>query len=454
MISRRFRFQCLVRVLFLVLSICGFVLVVAKTRLYAVFILLGLTVIYQVISLVLYVEKTNRELARFLLALRYHDFSQTFKDEKLGGSFDRLRQAFTEIMDNFRKIRMEKEEHYQYLQIIVQHVGIGLLAFQSNGDVELINPAAKKLFKVPFLKNIKALESFSPELLQTLQTMRPHQRALVKVETDGDVLNLALYSREFKLRDQGFTLVSIQNIQSELEEKEIESWQKLIRVLTHEIMNSITPIASLASTIDDLLEESTPQDHPAEPEEAARREALSDIHHAAQTIQKRSQGLLQFVDAYRNLTLIPQPRPETFPIGELFQRVEKLLAPQVREKVRDFRSSVEPEDLRLFADPALIEQVLINLLLNAAQAVEGQKVARISLAAYLDGQARTLIEVRDNGTGITAENIDKIFIPFFSTKEGGAGIGLSFSRQVMHLHRGSISVHSRPGEETVFTLRF
>ncbi|MBN2409544.1 MAG: ATP-binding protein [Candidatus Aminicenantes bacterium] len=454
MISRRFRFQCLIRVLVLALSIGGLVLVVTETRLYAVHILLGLAVVYQVISLILYVEKTNRELARFLLALRYHDFSQTFKDEKLGRSFDRLRHAFTEIMDNFRKVRMEKEEHYQYLQIIVQHVGIGLLAFQSDGDVELINPAAKKIFKVPFLKNIKTLESFSPELLRTLQTMRPHQRALVKVETDGDVLNLALYSREFKLRDQSFTLVSIQNIQSELEEKEIESWQKLIRVLTHEIMNSITPIASLASTIDDLIEESAGKTLPAAPEEAARREALSDIHHAARTIQKRSQGLLQFVDAYRNLTLIPQPHPETFPIGELFQRVEKLMAAQVGEKVRDFRSSVKPVDLKIFADPALIEQVLINLLLNAAQAIAGRDSAMISLVAYQDGQARTLIEVRDNGPGISAENIDKIFIPFFSTKDGGAGIGLSFSRQVMHLHRGSISVHSRPGEETVFTLRF
>jgi signal transduction histidine kinase len=454
MISRRFRFQCFIRVLALALSIAAFVLVLTRTRLYAVDVLLGLAILYQFLSLVLYVERTNRELARFLLALRYHDFSLTFKDEKLGGAFDRLRQAFTEIMDSFRKVRMEKEEHYQYLQIIVQHVGIGLLAFQGNGDVELINPAAKKLFRVPFLKNIKALESFSPELLRTLQTMRPHQRALVKVEAGGDVLNLALYSREFKLRDQRFTLVSIQNIQSELEEKEIESWQKLIRVLTHEIMNSITPIASLASTIDDLIEESSGPRRTEQAGDDARGEALADIHHAAQTIQKRSRGLLQFVDAYRNLTLIPQPRPETFPIGELFERVEKLMAPQVREKVRDLRSSVEPEDLRLFADPALIEQVLINLLLNAAQAVAGQEDARISIAAHQDGQARILIQVKDNGPGIPPENIDKIFIPFFSTKEGGAGIGLSFSRQVMHLHRGSISVHSRPGEETVFTLRF
>ena len=454
MISRHFRFQCLIRVLFLALSIGGLVLIVAKTRLYAVHILLGLAVIYQIISLILYVEKTNRELARFLLALRYHDFSQTFRDEKLGPSFERLRHAFTEIMDNFRKVRMEKEEHYQYLQIIVQHVGIGLLAFQSDGEVELINPAAKKLFKIPFLKNIQALESFSPEFLQTVQTMRPHQRALVKVETDGDTLNLALYSREFKLRDQSFTLVSIQNIQSELEEKEIESWQKLIRVLTHEIMNSITPISSLASTIDDLIEESSRRSQPEGLEEGARDEALTDIHHAAQTIQKRSQGLLQFVDAYRNLTLIPQPRPETLPIAELFQRVEKLMASQVREKVRSFHSSVEPPGLKLYADPALIEQVLINLLLNAAQAVAGRDGAVISLAAFQDGQARTLIQVRDNGPGIPAENIDKIFIPFFSTKDGGAGIGLSFSRQVMHLHRGSISVHSRPGEETVFSLRF
>ncbi len=454
MISRRFRFQCIIRVLVLASSIGAFVLIVAKTRLYAVYLLLGLAVITQIISLILYVEKTNRELARFLLALRYHDFSQTFKDEKLGGSFERLRRSFTEIMDSFRKIRMEKEEHYQYLQIIIQHIGIGLLAFQSDGEVELINPAAKKLFKIPYLKNIRSLESFSPELLRTLQTMRPHQRALVKAETDGDVLTLALYSREFKLRDQMFTLVSIQNIQSELEEKEIESWQKLIRVLTHEIMNSITPIASLASTIDDLIEESSGQKPSGQAGEEVQREALADIHHAAQTIQKRSQGLLQFVDAYRNLTLIPQPRPETFRVRELFERVEKLMSPQVAERVRDFRSSVEPDDLKLYADPALIEQVLINLLLNAAQAVETQDNARISLYAYQDGQARTLIEVKDNGPGIAAENIDKIFIPFFSTKEGGAGIGLSFSRQVMHLHRGSISVHSRPREETVFTLKF
>jgi signal transduction histidine kinase len=454
MISRSFRLQCLVRVLVLALSIAGFVFTLTETRLYAVSILLGMAALFQVISLIFYVERTNRDLARFLIALRYHDFSQTFKDEKLGGSFDRLRQAFTEILDNFRKIRMEKEEHYQYLQIIVQHIGTGLLAFRSDGGVELINPAAKKLFKVPFLKNIRALESFSPELLQTLLTMRPHQRALVKVETGDDTLNLALYSREFKLRDQRLTLVSIQNIQSELEEKEIESWQKLIRVLTHEIMNSITPIASLASTIDDLIEESVQPECSAHTPEAARREALSDIHHAARTIQKRSQGLLQFVDAYRNLTLIPQPRPETFPITELFQRVTKLLALQLGEKVRDFRSSVEPEDLKLNADPTLIEQVLINLLLNAAQAVSGRDDASISLSAYQDGQARIMIEVRDNGPGIAAENIDKIFIPFFSTKEGGAGIGLSFSRQVMHLHRGSINVHSRPGEETVFSLRF
>jgi signal transduction histidine kinase len=219
-------------------------------------------------------------------------------------------------------------------------------------------------------------------------------------------------------------------------------------------MNSITPIASLASTIDDLIEESSGPRRSEQAGDEARREALSDIHHAAQTIQKRSQGLLQFVDAYRNLTLIPQPHPETFPIRELFQRVKKLMTPQVGEKVRDFRSCVEPEDLKLFADPALVEQVLINLLLNAAQAVAGRDDARILLAAYQNGQARTLIEVRDNGPGIAAENIDKIFIPFFSTKEGGAGIGLSFSRQVMHLHRGSIIVHSRPGEETVFTLRF
>jgi signal transduction histidine kinase len=236
-----------------------------------------------------------------------------------------------------------------------------------------------------------------------------------------------------------------------LEETEIEAWQRLIRVLTHEIMNSITPISSLASTIQQLIRDGLKSlDLP----EGFDPEMLDDIQQALHTIQKRSKGLMHFVDAYRNYSLTPKASYSVFPVGELFTRVEKLMQANIVDRGILFQGRVEPENLELTADPELTEQVLINLLLNALQSVEKQEGGRIDLLAFLDVQGRILIQVKDNGPGIQEENLDKIFIPFFSTKEGGSGIGLSLSRQIMRQHKGTISVHSDPEQATVFTLRF
>jgi two-component system nitrogen regulation sensor histidine kinase NtrY len=227
-----------------------------------------------------------------------------------------------------------------------------------------------------------------------------------------------------------------------LEETEIEAWQKLIRVLTHEIMNSVTPISSMASTIHGLVNENMIS------------ESLSDVRDAAQTIKKRSQGLMHFVDAYRNLTLIKKPHFEIFPIKELFNRIEKLMQADFNSKKIKLKIDIRPETLELTADTELLEQVLINLLLNAQQAVEARKNAEVSLEARLDKRGKIIIEVKDNGIGIPKENLEKIFIPFFSTKKGGSGIGLSLSRQIMRLHKGSIGVHSSPDSETSIILSF
>jgi signal transduction histidine kinase len=256
---------------------------------------------------------------------------------------------------------------------------------------------------------------------------------------------------EFRLGGKIFSLISLQNIRSELEETEIAAWQKLIRVLTHEIMNSITPISSLASTLNELIRADQTS---LRAQNGEAPDSIPDILQALQTIQKRSDGLLHFVDAYRNLTLLPSPNFQIFPIRELFLRAEKLMQANIKERDILFESWIEPENLELVADPELIEQVLINLQLNALQALEGRREARIKLSASLDSRGKVLIQVADNGPGIPEENLEKIFIPFFSTKEGGSGIGLSLSRQIMRLHNGTISVHSRPGEDTVFTLRF
>jgi nitrogen fixation/metabolism regulation signal transduction histidine kinase len=451
MAFKRFRAHVIVRTLVLAFSVSFLFFLLFRTQLFAAMFITAVLIIYQVYSLIRYVEVTNRDLTRFFESIKYGDFTQSFKDDKLGRSFAALRQTYNEVADAFRATRAEKEEHYRYLQTVVQHVGIGLIAFQPDGEVELINTAAKRLLDLSHLKNIKSLNSLSPKLVEALFRLNPRERDLIKVESESGPLQLALYATEFKLRSQVFTLVSLQNIQSELEETEIEAWQRLIRVLTHEIMNSITPISSLASTIHQLIQESL---EGLNLPEGSDSEMLDDIQQALQTIQKRSQGLMHFVDAYRNYTLTPKANYSIFSIRELFTRVEKLMQANIKDRGILFHSRVEPENLELTADPELIEQVLINLLLNALQSVEKKEGGRIDLLAALDPQGRILVQVKDNGPGIREENLDKIFIPFFSTKEGGSGIGLSLSRQIMRQHKGTLSVHSEPELKTIFTLRF
>jgi nitrogen fixation/metabolism regulation signal transduction histidine kinase len=451
MVYRRFRINCVLRVISLAVTLALFFFLLFKTSLHAALFILGVAILYQSYALIHYIEKTNRDLTRFFQSIKFSDFSQSFKDSGQGKSFANLRAAFNDVLDAFRKARSEKEEHYRYLQTIVQHVGIGLIAFQPDGKVELINTAAKRLLGVAQLKNIKSLESWSPPLIKTLFKLKPKEKAQVRIDDNNELLQLALCATEFKLRDHTYKLVSIQNIYAELEEKEIDAWQKLIRVLTHEIMNSITPISSLASTINELIKDS-PNLKSAQKTE--NDETLTDICDAAQTIQKRSEGLLHFVDAYRNLTLIHKPNFQIFPIKELFNRGAKLIQINLNDKNIKLETKIEPKTLELAADPELIEQALINLLLNALHAVEGREDAKIILLARLDGRSKTIIQVKDNGSGISKENMDKVFIPFYSTKEGGSGIGLSLSRQIMRLHNGTISLKSEPGIETTITLRF
>jgi len=442
MVFKNFRSNCILRISVLALSVFAFFFILSQTTLYSALIIIGILIIYQTYALIHYVEKTNRDLTRFLQSIKYSDFSQSFKDEGKGKSFELLRNHFTEVMNAFRKTRSEKEEQARYLQTVVKHIGVGLIVFQPDGEVELINKAAKQLLGINQLKNIKSLQPLSKKLVKTLLSLKPREKATIKVEIDSEFLHLSLYGTEFKLGGSQYSLVSLQNIHSELEATEIEAWQKLIRVLTHEIMNSVTPISSLASTINGLVKEDMVS------------ESQKDIKEAAQTIKKRSHGLMHFVDAYRNLTLVKKPNFEIFPIKELFSRVEKLMQTDFKEKGIRFKVSVKPRTLELTADPELIEQVLINLLLNAQQAVSGCKKAEVCLEARLDKRGKIVVEVKDNGPGIPKDNLEKIFIPFFSTKEGGSGIGLSLSRQIMRLHKGSIGVHSEPYSETSITLTF
>ncbi|HCA81644.1 MAG TPA: ATP-binding protein [Bacteroidetes bacterium] len=451
MASKSFRLNTIARVIALGASLFVLFYLFSQTTLYATATVVALVILYQIYELIRHVERTNFELSRFLRSIRYADFSQTFSSRGRGSSFDALNTAFTEVVEEFQKARAEKEEHFQYLQTVVQHIGVGLLAFTPNGEVALVNTAAKRLLGIDQLINIKSLEPVSASLVRTLFSMRSGQKVLVKTEIHKEPLQLIVSATELKLRGELHTLVSLQNIRSELDEKEVEAWQQLIRVLTHEIMNSITPISSLASTVNEMLTSSHPaEDHPKVP----TPDLIRDIRGAVQTIEKRSQGLLHFVDAYRSLTKVPPPKFQIVSVKELFGQVEQLMHQRLAESRIVLSQRLEPSSLELTADPGLIEQVLINLILNAAEALHESPEPLITLSAYIGERGRVTIEVADNGPGITKEVQEKIFVPFFTTKPNGSGIGLSLSRQILRLHGGIILLNSEPGKQTVFTLRF
>ncbi len=371
--------------------------------------------------------------------------------EGLGSSFNELNEAFNEVINDFQRVRSEKEEHFYYLQTILQNIDISLIAYQGDGTIELINKSAKKLFQVSGLTNIKGLEKLSKELVDVLFKIKPGQSELVKVYDEDDFLQLAIYATTIKVKDKIITLVTIKDIQHVLEEQETEAWQKLIRVLTHEIMNSITPISSLSSTLNNLLSQYSYDEQGKTPVE---NESLTEIEKALQTINKRSNGLLHFVNTYRNLTRIPKPNFKIFPIEDLFSNIKLLMEKELNKKNIKLILNIEPPQLEITADEQLIEQILINLIKNSIDALKGRDNAEIHLNAFYNKRGHFTIQVTDNGPGIIPDVLDKIFIPFFTTKTSGSGIGLSLSRQIMRLHGGTITAHSKPEEETIFTLTF
>jgi two-component system, NtrC family, nitrogen regulation sensor histidine kinase NtrY len=452
MIYKKFRINILIRILLLGITVFLFLLSL-KTHFYITPVLVGLLIIFQIYSLFQFADKTNRELASFLESIRYSEFTRSFQIEGMGSSFDELARAFNDVIKDFQNVRSEKEEHFHYLQSIVQNIDVSIIAFQRDGSVEMVNKSAKKLFQVSTLKNINSLESVSPELVLTLLNIKPGENKLVKVLDSEDILQLNINATELKIKDKEIILATIKNIQSVLEEQETEAWQKLIRVLTHEIMNSITPIASLSSTLDLMLRDIAQTDENLD-EYKLDQETVTEIQTALQTISKRSTGLLHFVNTYRNLTRIPKPNFRISSISTLFRNINLLLEEEMKRNNIRFEVQVDPENLEFSADEQLIEQVLINLLKNAMHAVENRPEPRIELKAFVNKRGRVTMQVYDNGQGILPDVLDKIFIPFFTTKPSGSGIGLSLSRQLIRLHNGTISAHSIVEKETIFTITF
>lgn len=447
MAFRHFRLQVTLRVVLLAVTVVITVWTLQRTDLVATGLLFMAIGVWELVGLIRYVERTNHDLSRFLESIRYSDFTQSFSDRRLGSAFGELYKSFGEVMRDFRQTRTEREEQSRYLHTVVQHIGVGLLAYSKDGNVELSNSAARRMLRVNGLRSIFQLTQLSEDLVQVLAQRTGGESVPIRVR-DGDAWQQwSVRTTEFKLQERTITLASIQNIQNELDEKEMEAWQNLIRVLTHEIMNSVTPIASLAATADGLLQA-------AQDDHESAEENLEDIRGALATIKRRSDGLVHFVQSYRNLSHLPRPNLQIISAAELFGSIERLMKNQAAEHRIELAAHVDPPSLELTADPEMIEQILINLVLNAIQALEGRPRPQIELSAGIDERGRVWMEVHDNGIGMAESVQERIFIPFFTTKKSGSGIGLSLSRQIMRLHGGTLTVRSREDEGSTFTLRF
>jgi two-component system, NtrC family, nitrogen regulation sensor histidine kinase NtrY len=464
MILRNFRFNIIIRVLFLNITILGIIWLIFRTNYYITTGSLILVALLQVVLLIGYAERTNTMFIKFLNAIRYDDFSQTYTIKGLGQSFNDLNREFNKVMQKFQEIRAEKEAQYHYLKTIVQHIAIGLIVLDEKEEVQLINNSAKKLLNINDLTNLKQLSQDHTAFANYIRQPESTERELIKLRGADQILHLAMRTTSVKLMGETYRIISIQDIQSELEEKEMEAWQNLIRVLTHEIINSVTPIASLASTIDEdlsyhlaSLDEQAKNlagaEHYIVPKEQFQ-ESVEEVHYAIKTIQRRSEGLIRFVKDFRSLTKVPMPNLQSLDFKDIANSILFLLKEEFKKNQIQFELLVNPPNLQVIADPQLLEQVLINLLKNACHAVEGKTEKKIALRAHLDSMSKVVVEIEDTGSGISEEAMKNIFIPFFTTKKSGSGIGLSLSRQVMRLHGGSISVQSELGAGTTFTLRF
>lgn len=409
-----------------------------------------LLLIAQVFELLAFIRKTNTELGRFLEAIQHGELTQRFEYKGLGSGFEALGNTFSQLLAQQQQKNEHQEKTLRHLKSLVEQAPVPLISLHDDGKLTQWNHSARRLFGNHQVQKLNDLSLFGQDLPHQLQQLSPGEHQLVSFEVDGMSHQLALSATQLSQTGQQEKLISLQDIRNQLDVAQLQAWQDLVRVLTHEIMNSITPVASLADTSADMVQD-IQQQHTITPELA---EELQDVKEAVQTLSRRSNSLMQFVGSYRKLARLPAPQFKPLELKDLFTQVINISHQNWREKTIALKSNITPANLQLHADASMLEQVLINLLQNAAQALEATQAASIELNAYLNRRNHVVIEVKDNGPGIDPEIIEQVFMPFFTTKKQGSGVGLALTRQVMIAHNGDVKVQNNKGEGACFTLTF
>ncbi|NSL89658.1 sensor histidine kinase [Chitinophaga solisilvae] len=430
----RFSINIGLRVLLLTISLTAAVWLYMHNML-PLALLISPLILLQIYNVYHYLNRVNRKLTLFLESIRYEDFSIRFSaDNKMGKSFSMLNTQFNEVLEAFRQTRAEKEANLKYIDTIIQHISIGVFSFDIEGKIELINPAAFRLMGIYRLRNIFELKTVHPGLPELLIELNSGNKTLYATRQEQQ---LSIHAATVRLQGRLIKLISIQNIHSELQKKELEAWQNLTKILRHEIMNSVTPIVSLIGTMQEIVDLDLA---PA----TTNQEGIEDLREALQTVESRSKGIMNFVNAYRDYTTLPQPQFTSVNIKSLVTSVSSLFQADMKQAGIAFELEIDADNIEIHADVSQLQMVLINLVKNAMDALEHMPDATISMKAYLNNVQQICIEITDNGPGIDTDAMNKIFIPFFTTKKKGSGIGLSLSQQIIQMHGGQLKVLS-PG---------
>jgi nitrogen fixation/metabolism regulation signal transduction histidine kinase len=439
MVFNGFRFQVGLRVVLLVLCVSVAVWGWIAAGWLVTPVVAGALAFLCAAELVWYVERSQREFSAFLGSILHQDYSLPVPAQGRGRSFDDLDGVYRSLSEEFKRLNLQKAANYQYLEAVVEHIAVALICLDRDGNVVMMNEHARRLFGLPHAHGLRSIARFDERLPALLERMRHGDRDLLQVRRGDEVMQLVLYATEFSLLEKHYKLVSFQNIRDELERREIESWQKLIRVLTHEIMNSVTPIISLSKLVQDEL---------------VSKGADDDLLRSVNAVHSRSSGLLDFVKAYRSFATVPVPKMETVDVLTILQRVRVLMDEFIASRRITMQIEAPDGGIAVHLDPRQLEQILINLVRNAAEALADLAQPLITLRATRDERQRVVIQVIDNGVGIDPVHLDNIFVPFFTTKRGGNGVGLSISRQLVQANRGFITAKAAEPRGSVFTMLF
>jgi two-component system nitrogen regulation sensor histidine kinase NtrY len=409
-----------------------------------------LILVFLTINLISYLNSTNRKIRFFFDSVRNDDSNLSFSVDTNNSALRELYHSMNRVNHQIQQLKIENRQQEQYFRTLLEHLAAGIITYNDKGFILHANSSAKKLLSIDILTHLQQIERKDHKLFEMINSIKPFERKLIAVTAEAGEIQLSLKATSFKTNENELVILSIQDIKNELDEKEIESWMKLIRVLMHEIMNSITPITSLSESLSNIY---STGGKPVSSDRISDKTIATTLQ-GLNVIKEQGKGLMSFVESYRKLTRVPEPEKKLFKVADLMHRVQILYNSLDRSDKTDLSVSLANPDLAIFADQNLISQVLINLLKNALEANESNDTGMIKIVASEGSNNHPDICVIDNGPGITEENIDEIFVPFFTTRSNGSGIGLSISRQIMKAHGGNLKVRSVLGKETVFCLSF